>query len=220
MSKKSISFIKQGFLILLGNLMYALALNLFLVQNDIAAGGFAGIATMINHYVSVPVGTTVFLMNIPLIIWAWKSYGRAFAVRCIIGNIVFTLVTDCTAFLPLVTDYKLTAAILGGICYGIGVSIMVKVGAAAGGTDLLSRLLILLFKKMTVGKMIFLLDGTVVLLSAFVYGTYKNAMYAAISIAVYSLTADYILRIFKNAEHRRKDPLVLDKGKEDLHESY
>ena len=48
---------------LAGTLMYALALNLFLIGNNIAAGGFAGIATVLCNFIPMKVGTLMFLMN-------------------------------------------------------------------------------------------------------------------------------------------------------------
>lgn len=187
--------LKSFFLIALGNLCYSLALNLFLVDNQIAAGGFAGIATLINYFVKVPIGTTVFIMNLPLVIWAFIVNGRSFAIKCVLGNLIFTVISNTTSFLPVLTHNKLIAAVLGGILYGIGITIMVKIQAAAGGTDLLSRLMIRLkpFRKMTVGQMVFYLDTAVVFAALFVYGNIMQSVYTVIGILVYSKTSDALL---------------------------
>ena len=191
------TYIKSIKWIILGNLFYSLALNLFLVENRIAAGGFAGIATLINHFIKVPIGFTVFVLNIPLVIWAWKTKGSGYASRCITGSVIYTIIADATSFLPVLTTMKILAAIMGGVVYGIGIAIMVKCQAAAGGTDLLSRLMIELkpFKKMSVGSMILCLDGTVVIAAAIVYGNIMQAFYTIIGILTYSIISDVFQRM-------------------------
>lgn len=194
------SFAKSIPWIILGNVFYSLALNLFLVKNDIAAGGFAGIATLINHFVRVPIGTAVFVMNIPLLIWAWRSKGLQYAARCLVGNLIYTVIANATESLPALTTNKPLAAILGGAVYGMGITVMVKCQAAAGGTDLLSRLVIQLkpFKGFSVGTMILILDGMVVIASAFVYGNIMQAVYTILGIATYSVMSDIYSRLMKN----------------------
>lgn len=191
------TYLKSIKWIVLGNIFYSLALNLFLVDNGIAAGGFAGVATLINHFVKVPIGMTVFVLNIPLIIWAWKSKGTGYAMRCVTGSIIYTIIADATSILPTLTTMKILAAVLGGMTYGVGITIMVKCQAAAGGTDLLSRLMIGLkpFKKVTVGNMILFLDGIVVIAAAFVYGNFLQSVYTMIGIITYSIMSDVYQRI-------------------------
>mgnify|MGYP002620357884 FL=1 len=41
---------KQIFYLLIANVLYALALDLFYVHNGIAAGGLAGIGTVMNNF--------------------------------------------------------------------------------------------------------------------------------------------------------------------------
>lgn len=196
------TYIKSIKWIILGNLFYSLALNLFLVDNGIAAGGFAGIATLINHFVKVPIGMTVFVLNVPLIIWAWKSKGTGYALRCVTGSVIYTIIADATSVLPTLTTMKIPAAILGGIVYGMGITVMVKCQAAAGGTDLLSRLMIGLkpFKKISVGNMILFLDGIVVIAAAFVYGNILQSVYTMIGIITYSVMSDIYQRLTRNID--------------------
>lgn len=196
------TYIKSIKWIITGNLFYALALNLFLVDNGIAAGGFAGIATLINHFVKVPIGMAVFVMNIPLIIWAWRSKGSGYAMRCVTGSIIYTIMADATSVLPTLTTMKIPAAILGGIVYGVGITIMVKCQAAAGGTDLLSRLMIglKLFEKITVGTMILFLDGIVVIAAAIVYGNILQSVYTMIGIITYSVMSDIFQRLTRKID--------------------
>ena len=57
--------------------MYAVSVNSFLAPNGIINGGFTGIATILNRLFSLPIGTAVFIMNIPLFFLAYKKLGKS-----------------------------------------------------------------------------------------------------------------------------------------------
>ena len=52
--------------ILAGLLLCAMAYNMFLIPNNVAPGGFTGIAQLINHALGFPVGMTTLALNVPL----------------------------------------------------------------------------------------------------------------------------------------------------------
>ena len=55
-------------IIAVGAVLYALSVVVFTSPNNIAPGGFTAVATMLNFMFSLPIGTFIFLMNIPLFI--------------------------------------------------------------------------------------------------------------------------------------------------------
>ena len=69
---------RQFLLMLAADVMYALALNCFFVDNRIAAGGLAGIATVINSFIPIPLGIAVFVMNIPIVLAALRIKGASY----------------------------------------------------------------------------------------------------------------------------------------------
>ena len=76
---------KQILYLLAANLFYALALDLFYVHNGIAAGGLAGIGTVLNSLFSLPVGAVVFVLNIPICIWGLKIKGKRYIITSLIA---------------------------------------------------------------------------------------------------------------------------------------
>ena len=54
--------------ITIGCFIMAVSTSLFLLPNQLSTGGFTGIATVIYYIFNVPVGITVLILNIPLII--------------------------------------------------------------------------------------------------------------------------------------------------------
>jgi uncharacterized membrane-anchored protein YitT (DUF2179 family) len=192
LAKYGISWGKAGYLIL-ANLGYALAINLFLEGNQIAAGGFSGLGIVLNHFFYVPIGAFVFALSIPRFIWAWRIKGKYFTVSTLISSVLYSVFIDAFSFLPTLTDNKLIAAIAAGILYGISAVLFLKANGSSSGTDLLTRLLLTKRRHLTLGIMYLFTDGSIVLLSMIVYGNIEHGIYAAVTLAVSSWVMDNIV---------------------------
>lgn len=185
---------------LLANLGYALAINLFYVGNNIAAGGLAGIGVILNHLFAFPVGLSVFIMNIPIVLWGLKIKGKKYILISLIATGMFSLMVDLLSFLPCVTDDKFVAVVCGGILYGVSASLAIKAQISTGGTDLLAKLIITYIKTASIGTLLLCIDGSIVLLAMIVYGNVEAGIYAILAIAVCSIVTDKIKSSFNKAE--------------------
>ena len=74
--RRLVRVLRDVFLIALGALLVALALNWFLVPNRIAAGGVSGLATIAHHWMGWPVGLVSIILNVPLLVLALIILGR------------------------------------------------------------------------------------------------------------------------------------------------
>ena len=69
-------------LVLIGALLQALAMRLFLVPGQMVSGGISGAAQIINFFTGWPIGMMVFIGNAPLFLLGWRYLGGArFALR-------------------------------------------------------------------------------------------------------------------------------------------
>ena len=191
---------KQIGYLMLSDLFYALALDLFYVHNDIAAGGLAGIGTVLNSLFDLPVGVVVFILNIPICLWGLTLKGKSYIFLSLIAVAVYSTIVDVLAFLPSVTDDKLVAVICGGILYGVAASFSVKAQISAGGTDLLAKLIITKFRHISLGTLLMMIDGSIVVLAMVVYGEIEAGIYAILAIAVTSIVTDKINSGFNKAD--------------------
>ena len=162
--KIGISWKQVGYL-LAANVGFALALNLFYVGNNIAAGGLAGIGTVLNYFFSVPIGLTVFILNLPIVLWGLTIKGKRYVIISMIAIGVYSAIVDLLSFLPCLTEDKIVAVVCGGILYGVSAYFSVRAGISTGGTDLLEKLLITKFKALTIGQLQLIIDGSIVLLA-------------------------------------------------------
>ena len=61
--------IKDYLIITAGAFIYSISVAIFTSPNNIAPGGLTGIATMLNYLFSLPIGTFILVMNVPLLFW-------------------------------------------------------------------------------------------------------------------------------------------------------
>ena len=187
--------------ILAGNLCNALALNLFLTENEIAAGGFYGIAIVLNHFFYVPVGTFVLVLTIPLLVWAWFVRGWKYVLNTLLTTASYSLFVDGSAFfLHRVTENLALAAVCGGALVGLGAVLYLQGESSSGGTDLLARLLVTCRREISLGTMFMIVDGAVILASILVTGDIELGLYAAISLGVCSYVNDLLIHGMNKAE--------------------
>lgn len=182
---------KNAILIMLGLLFCTLAYNAFLVPNSIAAGGFTGIAQLINSGTGWPIGTISLVLNVPLFLVSMKSLGIRFGIRSLISTILFSLLLDTLQINIHVQDVWL-ATVYGGLFSGIGFGLILRGSATTGGTDMLASLIHRIVPSMRVSWGIFLVDGLVIVASAFVFDMMR-AMYALICILICNVVIDFVL---------------------------
>jgi uncharacterized membrane-anchored protein YitT (DUF2179 family) len=192
---------RRIFFIAMGNACNALALNLFLTENEIAAGGFFGIAIVLNHFFYVPVGTFVLVLTVPLLIWAWFVKGWKYVLFTLLTTASYSLFVDGSAlFLHRVTENLLLAAVCGGALIGLGAVMYLQGETSSGGTDLLARLLVTWRRELSLGTMFMIVDGAVILASVIVTRNIELGLYAAISLGVCSYVNDLMIHGMNKAE--------------------
>ena len=180
--------------ILAGSVVYALSVNAFTPPNRIAPGGVTGLSTLINYVFGTPIGLMAFFINIPIILWAILEIGYKLVIKTMIAIVVSSLMIDLFSyFIPAYRGDMLLVALFAGICEGVGLSLTFIRGATTGGTDMLARLLGRRLPHLSMGKLMLVIDGVIVVISAFVYGSIENAMYACIVIFVSTKIIDAIL---------------------------
>ena len=191
MKRKINPELKNAVMILAGLLCSSAAYNLYLIPNNIAAGGFTGIGQLVNSIVNVKVGTVSILLNIPLFLLSMKSLGLRFGLRSLLAMLGLSLFIDYLP-LPAATDDLLLATVFGALLGGIGFGLILRGNATTGGTDMLASLIHTRVPTLRVGVLITMVDGLVVVASAFVFSP-KMAMYALISVFIMNYTLDYVL---------------------------
>ena len=177
-----------------GGIIYSVAVLLFLSANEISPGGITGIATVLNYLFMLPIGTVMFLLNIPILIIGFIKLGGIFILKTTVSTVIISIILDITeAFLPAVTIDPVLASVFGGLLMGLGISIFMLRGATTGGVDIIAKLINRRFPHMTVGRLMLLADAVVVAVSAFAYKNIESALYSVIALYASSRIIDMML---------------------------
>ena len=177
----------------LASVVYSVALNCFLARNNILNGGFTGIATILNYLFEIPIGITIFIMNTPLLLIAFKKLGAKFVFRTFLVIAISSALIDLGVFLPIYKNDLLLSSIFGGVLAGFSLGIIFLRNATTGGVDIIAKLIKLKYPHITIGKSIFLLDAFVILLGGIIYQNIESMLYAAVGIFVSVQVLDYII---------------------------
>ncbi len=177
-----------------GNLLYALALALFLTGNNIAAGGVAGIAVVLCGFLPLGVGMLTLAMNIPILVSAVVIKGWRYTAGTIAAAFLYSFTVEILdRIMPTLTREPLVAAVFGGVLYGIGMTLLTVGNVSVGGTDLLCRLLNEKIPSLSVARLSLFIDGGIVVLAMLVFGNVEVGLYAIVTIFVCSTVADRVL---------------------------
>ncbi|MTI48275.1 MAG: YitT family protein [Firmicutes bacterium] len=181
------------FLILLGSMIIAIGINLFIVPNKLLAAGFSGISIILQYLTGISSGIYLLLLNIPVFFMAMKKIDREFAIVSLIGMLSLSLFLVITRPLSGVIEIKdtLVAAVYGGLFNGIGAGIIFRSRGSTGGTDIIS----IIFKKefeISVSSVFFMINGIIILINATI-DSYVLAVYTLISIYIATFIMNKIL---------------------------
>ncbi len=185
-------------------LLYAVGVNLFIVPVGLYSGGVVGLSqvirTLLARSVDLPenvdiAGILYFLLNVPVLIMAWKELGRGFLIRtliCVGASSFFLSVIKAPAS-PLLED-PLSACVVGGILCGFALGLALTCGCSTGGLDVVGLCLSKRGSRFTVGR--FSLSFNVALYAA-------CAILFNIQTAIYSVIYTVFCSLFIDRGHQQ-----------------
>ncbi|MCL2563664.1 MAG: YitT family protein [Oscillospiraceae bacterium] len=180
--------------ILAGGVIIAIAIQIFLVPNQLVTGGISGIAIIINHFTGWPVGVLFFAINAVMFAIALKPLGWVFILTAFVGIVTTSVLVDVLALFEFVlTENLLIVAASSGALIGAGIALIFRVGSSTGGIDIASRLIMRKRPDLTLGHLILIFDGAIIIAGAVVFRQVDLALYAIVSVYILKRVVDAIL---------------------------
>ena len=173
--------------------LYAIAVNSFVVPNDIAQSGVTGLAVFFNHLFNVPVGITNFVLNVPLLILMWLFLGKKLVAKTLWVTALLSVALDAFTFMPDYTGDPILASLFCGLLQGAGLGIIMITGATSGGTDIVARLVHKKFPHISVGSVVLVADAAIVAANMMLLGSINSGLYAIIMIFVSTRVIDSLI---------------------------
>lgn len=179
--------------IIIGGALYAMGIVLFLEPNNMVIGGVSGISVMLDHFTTIPTGTWVLLLNVPLLILALWKLGLRFFLYTIVGVVSSSVFMNVLSPIGAVTQDRFLAAFAGGAVAAFGLGLIFRFRGTTGGSDIVVRLLKLKFPHVKTGVLILMLDAVVISASAFVFGELELGLYSGLGAIVQAWLFDTVL---------------------------
>lgn len=188
------AFVLDFLYFIFGSAIYSFAILTFLSPNEISPGGVTGIAIVINHFFAFPIGLTVLVINIPILIVGLLKFGKAFILKTAVATACVSVVIDIfELFLPALKIDLILASVFGGSLMGLGISIIMLRGSTTGGIDIIAKIINARFPYFSVGKIMLFIDAVIIALSAIVYKNAQSAMYSIVTLYASSKIMDLML---------------------------
>lgn len=196
-------------LITVGATLAAIALEIFLVPNNIIDGGIIGISIMVSYITKIKLSVLTFVLNIPFLILGYKQLGKSFLIKAAYAMIVLSLLLEELKPVPELTNDVLLATVFGGLLLGIGVGFVIKFGACLDGTEVVA---ILINKKtsFSVGQVVMFLNFFIYSTAGFLFG-WDRALY---SILTYFITFKIIDMVSEGFEQATAAMIITNHGEE------
>ncbi len=178
-------------MILVGALLQAVAMDLFLVPNRLSAGGIAGLAQIVNAFTGWPLGVMIILANLPLFGLGWKFLGgQRFLARTVVAVVGYSVLMDLLApYLPAhLTDDPVLIALYGGLLNGVGMGLVFRAQGTSGGTDIVARLLGK-WRSVPLSQS-YLITDTVIVFGAGLAFSWTKALYAIVVLYISGVAAE------------------------------
>lgn len=142
MENKNQTMLQRGITLLtviIGNAMYAAVAVLFLLPSGLPTGGTTGIALLIHRLTGMSVSMFVLGFNIVMLIVGFCFLGKKFAFTTIVSTFTYPICLELFgqifANLHLTDDLWLNT-IFSGLGIGVGLGIVIRMGASTGGMDI------------------------------------------------------------------------------------
>ena len=126
------------------------------------------------------------IINIPLIIFGYRKFGRLYFVKTIIIVIAISLLTDFLSSIFngfTISDLRIIDSIIGGLLAGSGIGFILIGGGSSSGWTVLAQIISNKFK-LPIGKVCFII----------VFRDIETGIYGFLTIFIISKTINFIVK--------------------------
>lgn len=183
-------------MVILGNMLYALTLKLFLLPTSLMTGGGTGIALALNHATGFSISLFVLIFNIGMLLLGFLFIGKAFALSTVVSTFAYPICLELFNRLLgdiVLTDDILLCTLFSGLGIGVALSMVLRAGASTGGMDIPPILLNKYFR-IPVSASLYVFDCCILLLQAY-SAPIEMLLYSVLLVMIYSLVLDKLLLI-------------------------
>ncbi|HPG92123.1 MAG TPA: YitT family protein [Clostridia bacterium] len=195
-------------MITLSSLLRAVAMQLFLLPNNILVGGVLGIAGTLNLLFTGEIFRAAYwlvILNIPLLIAAYFALGRRLTWKTLANVFVTAAFMWIIDYLNLAeflgttaAEYKVLYAIIGGALSGLALPLMLSVQGSTGGSDIVSLLIRKSSSKSLMRINLYVSVGTIIV-GALALQNFDIFVFSIVTLFCSQITEEQIFRGYSSA---------------------
>lgn len=126
-------------LIVLGNFILSLGVMMFISPMDFVSGGATGLGLLFEKMFGLKLSIGVGILNVIMFVIGFFVLGKRFAATTLLSTFLYpgflAIMEGIPALATLNTD-PIVAAVFGGVCIGVGVGLVIRMGSSTGGMDI------------------------------------------------------------------------------------
>lgn len=182
--------------VVLGNVLYALAVKLFLLPAGFSIGGSTGLALAVSHVTGMSIPSFVFAFNVAMLLIGLLILGPKFAATTVVSTFVYPAALEGMNHLfgdPVLTQDPLLCLVFAGLGIGLGLGIVIRAGASTGGMDIPPLVLRRLFG-IPVSVSMYAFDLMILLMQLFTHPV-ESVLYGVVLTLIYTFVLDRVLLV-------------------------
>ena len=136
---KNVRSVRTFVIIILGNMLYALIVKLFLLPGNLMTGGTTGIGLLVKRYTEISLAGFVLIFNLIMLAAGFVLLGKKFALTTVISSLaypIFLEVFDRILGEVTLTEEPILNTIFSGLGIGLALGLVIRTGASTGGMDI------------------------------------------------------------------------------------
>ncbi|MBE6576223.1 MAG: YitT family protein [Ruminococcaceae bacterium] len=180
--------------VIIGNLLHALMVTLFLLPSGLVTGGTTGIALIINHLCDIPISGFVLIFNVIMLLVGWLVLGKGFAMTTLASSFLYPFFLElCKRIVGdvVLTTDLLLCTIFFGIGVGIALGLVIRSGSSTGGMDIPPLVLNKLFG-VPVSVGLYAFDFCIIVMQVLIRPI-ENVLYGVVLVIIYTVVLDKML---------------------------
>ncbi|WP_240415711.1 YitT family protein [Paenibacillus periandrae] len=174
-----------------GSLMFALAVNLFIIPNTFGEGGVTGLTIILFYLFQWSPGLVNLILNAFLLMIGYRFLDKMTIIYTIIAVVFNSFFLYVTEGWRISSNELLVNAIFGGVFAGIGLGLIIRVGGTTAGSTILARIANK-YLDWNISYSLLMLDLIVAASSYFIIGA-QSLMLTIIMLYVGTKVMDFII---------------------------
>lgn len=195
--EKKIHF-ERFFFCMVGGVIYAVGVNMFIVPFNLYSGGIVGIAqlirTLLADYIHLDFGSKdvagiiFYAINVPILLYAFPRLEKLFFLKTIVA---VTSLTLAMSFIPTTTVVNdcLASTIVGAFISGAGIGLVLRNSGSTGGMDVIGMLISKAHGNISVGRVNLTVNLVLYAICLFLFDV-QIVVYSVIFAVVHAFAID------------------------------